>query len=93
MTRPFDCSIDLTMHTVPSTVPPDQAIRRVRKAIEALPGAGWISVTWCGDAPPELPWLRLYQPGEGGEQTGNEWDALATDIRAATRGALASMRR
>jgi hypothetical protein len=58
--QPFDASVDLTVHTVPGHLDPSQAVARVRAAVESLPGAGWVSVEWCGDATASLPWVTLY---------------------------------
>lgn len=61
----FDVCIDLTVHIVPAGISPAVAVARVREAVERVPGAGWISVEWCGDAPASAPWLRLFRQGNG----------------------------
>jgi hypothetical protein len=82
MATAFDCSIDLTKHhPVPADLAPSQAAELVRAAIEALPGARWVSVEWCGDTPPDLPWLRVYALGDGREQSGGVWSELADSLR------------
>ena len=65
----FDACIDLTQHNTPTGIAGADAVRRVREAVEALPGAAWISVEWCGPAPPSLSWLRLFRRGDGRERT------------------------
>ena len=79
--RQFDASIDLTTHTVPAGLQSAVAIARVHSAVQAVDGAGWVSVEWCGDAPARLPWLRVYQPGDGRAKIGGEWDAIASLVR------------
>jgi hypothetical protein len=69
----FDASIDLTVHTVPASIPPDAAVQRVRTAVEALDGAAWVSVAWCGDCPPGLPWLRVWAAGDSTPRAGVRW--------------------
>ena len=59
----FDASVDLTEHNVPPGMPPAIAVERAREALEALTGAGWVSVEWCGGAPAEASWARAYQRG------------------------------
>ena len=77
---PFDACIDLTVRTVPEAIAPGDAVERVRSAVEALPGAGWISVEWHGDAPGR--WLRVFPVGVAREQEDGEWAELAERITA-----------
>jgi hypothetical protein len=84
----FDASIDLTVHTVPSDLDPDQAVVRVRAAVEGLAGAGCVSVERCGDAPARLPWLALYEPGNAVPQSGGAFDALAALVESTVRHAI-----
>lgn len=87
----FDACIDLTVHNVPAGVPSDVAVSRVRAAVEKLPGAAWISVEWCGEAPESPLWLRLFKAGNGQQQSGGAWDVLADKITATMRDALSAM--
>ncbi len=78
----FDCSVDLTArHPIPAEVPPSAAAGLVRTGIEALPGARWISFDWCGDAPPDLPWLGVYAVGDCREKSGGICSNLANGVR------------
>ncbi len=88
---PFDACIDLTMRTVPEGIAPPVAVERVRSAVEELPGAEWISVEWCGDAPGD--WLRVFPAGVGREQEDGEWAELAERITATVHEALGADRR
>ncbi len=85
---PFDACLDLTVRMLPGGVAPDAAVGRVRTAVEALPGAGWVSVEWCGDTPGESRWLRVFPAGRGGEQHDGAWAELRERIAAAARQAL-----
>ena len=59
----FDASVDLTEQNIPPGMPPAIAVERAREALEALTGAGWVSVKWCGRAPAEASWTRVYNWG------------------------------
>ena len=83
---PFDVCLDLTVRTVPEGMAPQIAVERVRSAIEALPGAGWVSVEWCGHAPSR--WLRVFPAGVGSEQEDGEWAELRERITATMQEAL-----
>ncbi len=85
----FDASIDLVASQVPDWLPPEDAVRRVREAVEALPGAGWVSVEWCGNAP-HVRWIRLYRPGHGAVMEGPPWDHLQARIEAVVGHAIAA---
>ena len=84
---PFDACIDLTTRTVPAGMAPPDAVARVRSAVEALPGAGWISIEWSGDVPGD--WLRVFPAGVGSEQEEGEWADLREQIIATMQQALA----
>jgi hypothetical protein len=86
--RRFDASIDLPAAIVPPEMPPGEAVSRVRRAVEALPGAGCVSVDWSGLVPPGLPWLCLFEPGKQVAVTGGAWGSLAGDIQSAAQRAL-----
>lgn len=88
MAMQFDVSIDLTDWLVPPGADPLAATNRVRSAVERLPGAGWVSVEWCGNTPADLPWLRLFRPGCAEVVVGGEWDALEQLVTAAVNDAV-----
>jgi hypothetical protein len=83
----FDASLDLRADLVPDNLTPREAVELVRAAVEALPGAGWISVAWCGHCPP-VPWVRVYKPGRGEAMEGGEWDLIEARIKAAAMAAV-----
>ena len=85
----FDVSIDITeaVLTSGSPMPPDAA-KRVRNAVQALPGAGWVSVEVCDGTPPGLLWLALYRPGGSERLDGGEWDEIARSVEKAVRTTL-----
>ena len=85
----FDVSVDLVAGHLPQGLAPTDAVRRVRAAVEALPGAMWVSVEWCGDAP-AIRWLRLYRRGRGEEMKGDPWDRLRNEVKVAVAQALRS---
>ena len=84
----FDASIDLTIHTVPPGTQPSVAVERVRDAVADLPGARWVSVEWCGDAPASLPWIAVYEPGNAVPMTGGAFAAVAMRIEQTVRRVL-----
>lgn len=84
----FDVSIDLVAALIPDGCPPREGVRLAREAVEALPGAGWVSVEWCGDFPP-VRWLRLYRPGRAEVMEGGPWDQLRAQVEAAIAKAVA----
>ncbi len=84
----FDASIDLTIHSVPTGIDVAEAVVRVRAAVDDVPGANWVSVEWCSDAPAFLPWLTLYMPGCGIPLTGERFTHLARRIEAVVTEAI-----
>lgn len=90
----FDASIDLVDGLFSAGAPTKtemvQAAERVRRAVEALPGSGWISVEPCLSSPAGSGWLRLYRRGQSKPQSGGDWDALAEQVQRVVRSALAS---
>lgn len=69
----FDASID---------VDPALGVERVRAAVAALPGAGWVSVEPHEGAGVEV---RVFEAGSGFEAVGAAWDRLKREIEAAVR--------
>lgn len=87
----FDVSVDLLDRMLP---PPDatsdaEAVYRVRAAVQAIPGAKYVSLEVCRGVPGNPIWLRIYRPGNGEVMTGAEWDGMAERVEAAVSGALA----
>lgn len=76
----FDASIDLD----PAS---DVTAERVREAVAALPGAGWISVEPHRGAKLEV---RVFAAGSGFEAVGAAWDRIRSEIEAAIRSAMGS---
>lgn len=74
----FDAAIDLTSDRIPPNMPPEEAIERVRHAVQALHGAGWISVGWCSRSSPDRDWVRVFAIGSGEQRS----DALGAAIKA-----------
>ena len=83
----FDALIDLVDTHLPIGMEPDQAVRRVRDAVKALPGARYVSVIWHGNTPP-LQRLTLYRQGFAQAMTGGSWDDLRADIERVIADAL-----
>ena len=69
----FDASID---------VDPALGVDRVRAAVAALPGAGWVSVEPHEGAGVEV---RVFESGSGFEAAGAAWDRVKREIEAAVR--------
>jgi hypothetical protein len=85
----WDASIDLVQaHLEAPSADPSQAVEAVRFAVQSLPGAGWVSVAWCG-AMPAVRWLRVFRPGSSVEQEGAEWATLKRRIESIVSRALA----
>ena len=59
----FDATVDFIEHNIPPGMPPTIAVKRAREALAALTGSGWVSVEWCGGAPAEASWARVYKRG------------------------------
>ena len=84
----FDASIDLVDSMMPAGMPPLEAISRVRKAVQAMLGAGWISVDYAGLSPSALPWVLLYEPGCSVPREDGAWQGQAGVVMAVARLAL-----
>ena len=76
----FDASIDLD----PAS---GVTAERVRAAVAALPGAGWISVEPHQGAKLEV---RVFAAGSGFEAVGAAWDRIRSEIEAAIQSAMGS---
>ena len=64
---PWDASIDLTDQVMLPGVSDATTAAKVRAAVEALHGAGWISVEQCPETPPGLQWVVAYRDGPAAE--------------------------
>ena len=84
----FDASIDLVDSLVPVGMPPLEAMSRVRKAVMAIPGAGWISVDYAGLSPSALPRVMLYEPGRAMPRADGPWEGQSGVVMAVVRQAL-----
>ncbi len=89
----FDACIDLV------GAAPRSATEPVRRAIEALPGAAWISVAWLGEAMgyrgdladvPADRWIRVWRRGSSREVDGPAWHGLRRSIRRTVLDVLAA---
>ncbi len=84
----FDAIVDVTDAFLPRGMRAEDAVARVREAIAAMPGAGWVDVAACAGAPARLPWLTLYRPGSSHPAEGDAWSGVAAAVEAAVRRAL-----
>ena len=84
----FDASIDLTEHNTPPGMAPAIAVERVREAVGAMTGAGWVSVGWCGGAPAAASWVRVFKQGVAEPLPGPAGEAVAVLLRSTVRKAL-----
>jgi hypothetical protein len=85
----WDASIDIgSAHLEPGCPAPGEAVQRVRQAVERMPGAGSISVAWCG-AVPAKGWLRVYPRGHYLEPEGPEWECVRRQVQRIVALALA----
>jgi len=85
----WDASIDIvSAHLEPGCPEPGEAIQRVREAVGRLPGAGSVSVAWCGPISTKG-WLRVYPRGQYLESEGSEWESVRRQVRRTVALALA----
>lgn len=75
----FDVSIDLD----PTAIGAGVTAERVRTAVQALPGAEWVSVEPHSGAGLEV---RLFAAGSGLEAAGAAWERVRREIEAVIRG-------
>ena len=80
----FDVSIDLSPATVPPGLPPAVAVERVREAVRAIPGAGWVFV----QEPANRLLLRVTRAGSCWRLEGPLASRVAAEVRAEVRRAL-----
>ena len=60
----FDVSIDIYPSGLPFGMSPDDAVARVKAAVAAMPGAGWISVEWHIGPQPFGPHVCIHEGTE-----------------------------
>ena len=72
---------------LPTGLSSREGVQRAREAVETLPGAGWISVEYCGHYPLGE-WIRLFRRGRGEVMEGGPWDRLRADVAAAIAEAI-----
>ena len=51
-------------------------------------GAGWVSVEWCGGAPAEASWVRVFKPGAAEPLPGPAGEAVLALLKMTVRKAL-----
>lgn len=64
------------------------AVEKVRDAVAALSGAGWVSVERCAGTPDGLPWLSVNWPGFTRPLSDMDDGAARTKIEAVNRSAI-----
>ena len=87
----FDATITLNDHHLEAaglTGRHAKAVVAVRRAVEAMSGAGWIDVE-AQTYPPDTPiWVILYPRGPGSAPDTPEWRALRDQVEREARAAL-----
>src|SRR5271157_3565822 len=87
----FDATITLNDHHLEAaglTGRHAKAVVAVRRAVEAMSGAGWIDVE-AQTYPPDTPvWVVLYPRGPGSAPDTPEWRALRDQVEREARAAL-----
>lgn len=89
----FDACIDLLARDVPRGMSAADAVRAVRQAVEALPGASWIDVEFLGEGFPPRDLVQLppvYQVRVWQHAGSALFDQLTLDVRTAALAALAT---
>ena len=82
----FDAVIDLGPRDMPAGADPAAAVRAVRAAVSAMPGAKWINVgRHDGSIPAGLPWMRVFPTGSSVVPDGPGWDQVRADVAEAVR--------
>lgn len=84
----LNACIDLTRDYIPEGADARHEVQWVREAVEAMPGAAWISLMDCGMAPSHLPWIRVFPVAGGRQMSKAKLEALTTEIEATVRRAL-----
>ena len=82
----WDASIDLTAANIDPHLPvPQDVIRSIQAAVEALTGASQISVELHIGAPRTLRWLTIYRAGTATPPEGPAWNDIRDRIEYAVR--------
>ncbi len=85
----FDAIIDLGPRELPAGVDPAAAVRAVKAAVSAMPGANWINIgRHDGTVPGGAAWVRVFAPGSSASVQGADWVALRAHVSAVVRTAL-----
>lgn len=88
----FDALIALAPDMLPPGVSRADAVRAVRAAVQAMPGAGWIGVEYHGvPSGLGLRWVEVFPPDSGLPLKGERWDALRAAVERAARTALVAL--
>jgi hypothetical protein len=87
----FDATITLNDHHLAAaslTDRPAEAVAAVRRAVERMPGAGWINVE-AHYFPPHTPgWVTLYLASHGAPPDTPEWQELQRSVERVAKAAL-----
>ena len=84
----LDVAIYLTIDAVPPGLAPPLAVERVRGAVKAIPGIGYVEVAWCGLWPPSDDVVHVYRPGHSHPLGGALGERLGRWIKEEVRRAL-----
>ena len=88
----FDALIALGPQHLPSGIDRNAAAEAVREAVQAMPGAEWISVERHGMAlPAGMGWIELHAPGSSVPRVGATWDSLGAEVERVVLAAIASL--
>ena len=88
----FDAVIDLGPRDMPPGADPAAAVRAVRAAVSAIPGAQWINVgRHDGSIPAGLPWMRVFPAGSSIVPDGPGWDRLRAQVAKLVQETLAAL--
>lgn len=88
----FDALIALAPDMLPPGSSRADAVRAVRAAVQAMPGAGWVGVEYHGvPSGLGLRWVEVLPPDSGLPLKGERWDALRATVERAARAALAAL--
>lgn len=88
----FDTLIALGPQHLPPGTDRGAAVDAVREAVQAMPGAEWVSVERHGMAlPAGMGWIELHAPGSSVRQAGATWDALRAEVERVALAAMANL--
>ena len=85
----FDALVALAPDMLPPGASRAEAVRAVRAAVQAMPGAGWVGVEYHGvPSGLGLRWVEVFPPDSGLALKGERWDALRAAVEGVARDAL-----